>query len=512
MPQLPHGHQPQLKAHVPNFAYLMVADAYDAVSALPGVRSTQMVLEDHFASDAINGGVAARAGFVRSFDGEAVAELDQLRADFVRKAVMAGTARDRENQFWPRTRTLRNAGPGPGNPGSWVTLPRRSFNKATFAAQNIRGDIMTDGRHAIRFTYLSQEDLLEAGCLDFQLAIDAAESALLAHRNGDVLFPEKIVQIFNDDTQERINCLPATLWTEKICGMKWVSVFPPNVPTFGLQSLTALFVLSEIEKGFPFAVMEGTLASNLRVGAMAALAARHFAPERARMIGFIGSGEQAKMHLLAMKTVRPSLVECRVAAKTAEEEQQFVRELAPILPDMTLIAAETDGARAMKEADILVTATSAQAPLLKASWMKRGSFYSHVGGWEDEYAVAKQCDKIVCDDWETVKHRTQTLSRMYKDGELSDADIAGQLVEYVAGDKPGRERDDERVYFNAVGLAFVDVAIALAMYRRAVGAGKGRQLTMQETTIFGHPHMVDYVRLGRAIDADSDQAPRQTPN
>jgi len=75
----------------PNFAYLMVADAYDAVSALSGVRSALVVLEDHFASDAINGGVAAKAGFVRSFDGEAVAELDQLRADFLRKAVMAGT-------------------------------------------------------------------------------------------------------------------------------------------------------------------------------------------------------------------------------------------------------------------------------------------------------------------------------------------------------------------------------------------------------------------------------------
>jgi len=75
----------------PNFAYLMVADAYDAVSALPGVRSTSVVLEEHFAADAINGGVAAQAGFVRSFDGEAVAELDGLRADFLRKAVMAGT-------------------------------------------------------------------------------------------------------------------------------------------------------------------------------------------------------------------------------------------------------------------------------------------------------------------------------------------------------------------------------------------------------------------------------------
>ena len=75
----------------PNFAYLMVADAHDAVSALPGVRQTSVVLEDHFASDAINDGVAAQAGFVRSFDGEAVSELRGLRADFLRKAVMAGT-------------------------------------------------------------------------------------------------------------------------------------------------------------------------------------------------------------------------------------------------------------------------------------------------------------------------------------------------------------------------------------------------------------------------------------
>jgi metal-sulfur cluster biosynthetic enzyme len=75
----------------PNFAFLMVADAYDAVSALEGVRSTEVVLEDHFAADVINGGVAAHAGFARSFDGEAVGELHELRTDFLRKAVMAGT-------------------------------------------------------------------------------------------------------------------------------------------------------------------------------------------------------------------------------------------------------------------------------------------------------------------------------------------------------------------------------------------------------------------------------------
>jgi metal-sulfur cluster biosynthetic enzyme len=77
----------------PNFAFLMVADAHDAVAAVDGVRAARIVLDDHFASAMINGGVAARAGFVESFAGEASAELDELRADFLRKAVLAGQDR-----------------------------------------------------------------------------------------------------------------------------------------------------------------------------------------------------------------------------------------------------------------------------------------------------------------------------------------------------------------------------------------------------------------------------------
>jgi metal-sulfur cluster biosynthetic enzyme len=75
----------------PNFAFLMVADAYDAVCSVAGVRCADVALEDHFAGDAINAGVAARAGFARSFGNEAAGELDQLRTDFLRKAVLAGT-------------------------------------------------------------------------------------------------------------------------------------------------------------------------------------------------------------------------------------------------------------------------------------------------------------------------------------------------------------------------------------------------------------------------------------
>jgi metal-sulfur cluster biosynthetic enzyme len=70
----------------PNFAYLMVADAYDAVAAVPGVGTVDIELEDHFAAGEINAGVAAGAGFDGSFPGQGEADLSELRRTFQRKA------------------------------------------------------------------------------------------------------------------------------------------------------------------------------------------------------------------------------------------------------------------------------------------------------------------------------------------------------------------------------------------------------------------------------------------
>jgi metal-sulfur cluster biosynthetic enzyme len=77
----------------PNFTFLMVADAYDAVRAVDGVTSATIRLDDHFASDEINSGVAGGRGFAGSFPGMAEGELDQLRVTFWRKAHLAAQER-----------------------------------------------------------------------------------------------------------------------------------------------------------------------------------------------------------------------------------------------------------------------------------------------------------------------------------------------------------------------------------------------------------------------------------
>ncbi|MFP5069354.1 iron-sulfur cluster assembly protein [Pseudonocardia nantongensis] len=93
----------------PNFSFLMVADAYDAVTAIPGVSRAQVTLADHHAADEINDGVAAHAGFVKSFEGSingrAASELDELRRTFLSKAALAGQDRV--------ARPLVEAGAGP---------------------------------------------------------------------------------------------------------------------------------------------------------------------------------------------------------------------------------------------------------------------------------------------------------------------------------------------------------------------------------------------------------------
>lgn len=350
--------------------------------------------------------------------------------------------------------------------------------------------------HSIKFLYLSQETLIEAGAFDLPMAIEAARQGLLKFRQNRILFPDKIVQIFDQETQDRINCLPATLLDEKVCGVKWVSVFPGNPRKYGTQNLSAITVLSEIEKGYPICVMDGTLCSNIRVAAMGALAADKMARKNVETIGFIGAGEQAKLHLLGMKAVRPGLKRCYVSAKLAEEEKGFIDSLQPLLPDMEFIACNTVLKDAIVNSDIIVTATSAQAPLLKAAWIKKGTFYSHIGGWEEEFAVPKLADKIVCDDWETVKHRTQTISRAYKAGEITDADIHCNLVDLLDGTKSGRDNDDEFTYFNAVGLAYIDVSIAYAMYRRCKEAGAGVEMALQENMIFEKENLAERIRLG----------------
>ena len=335
---------------------------------------------------------------------------------------------------------------------------------------------------------VSQEDVAEIFRGNADGIFHIVEDSFKKYLNNEIIMPDKISQIFDEKTQNRINCMPATLSRDKVCGMKWVSVFPSNAHK-GIQNVTGVMLLSELETGFPVAFIDGTLSTKMRTAAVGCVAAKYLAPSRVETIGIIGAGEEARMHFTLLKHLFPSIKECRVSSLSTEIEHGFIDRFKELVADVKFISCNNDSHLCASGADIIVTAISGQCPVLKAKDITQGGLYIHVGGWEDEYGVALKADKIVCDEWEVVKHRSQTLCRMFKEGVITDDNIYANLSELIAGTKNGRDNDDEFIYFNSVGLSFIDINFANYIYKEAVRRGLGHNVVLAEN------NSVDYKSL-----------------
>lgn len=326
---------------------------------------------------------------------------------------------------------------------------------------------------------LSEEDMshiLGDGEIDI---IKETENALVRSGNGQYLIPEKISQVFDKTMQTRINCMPATLLPEKICGLKWVSVFPTNAAR-GMNNVAGTLLLSEIDSGKLISVCGATELTAVRTAAVGAVATKYLAKSSAKRIGFIGAGAEAKAHLCQIKKVCPQIRECAVASRTEATERAFLRDMQQQFPNISFELCHGNFRQAARGADIVVTATSSQRKLFKKEWVEEGMLYIHVGGVEDEFGVAARADKIVCDDWEAVKHRAQTLSQMYHEGYLTDQDIYGNIYEIISGKKAGRENDREFIYFDSVGMASTDVYLGYCAYQYAKKKNMGLYFCMDE--------------------------------
>ena len=355
-----------------------------------------------------------------------------------------------------------------------------------FNTNRLKGwyDKIENNKEELDITVISEDDLLKAGCFNVPEAITVTENAFRKRAEGSVIFPDKVSVIFNQKKQNRINCLPAGLVKDNVYGMKWVSVFPENPSKYGLQNLSAVILLSELQHGFPKAFMEGTLCSNLRTAATSAVAAKYLARKDSKTIGFIGAGEQAKTHLMTFLSVFPHITTCKVSSRTMQSEQKFISQMSRLYPHLEFVACKSSYELAARNSDIIITAISGQEKLLQGDWIAPGTLYCHVGGLEDDFSVPKKADKIVCDDWNVVKHRTQTISLMYKAGLLRDNDIYGNLTEIIAGAIPGRTNDEEFIYFNTVGMSFVDVMLANHMYKKVLAEGLGQKMVLQNKSMF----------------------------
>jgi len=99
------------------------------------------------------------------------------------------------------------------------------------------------------------------------------------------------------------------------------------------------------------------------------------------------------------------------------------------------------------------------------------------GGPAVELDLLDVMDKVVVDDWrEAQSGRFGALRRHVDTGRLSAASLHAELGQIVTGQRPGRERDDERILFWHRGLAILDIAVGLAILRRAEERDVGTML------------------------------------
>ena len=329
------------------------------------------------------------------------------------------------------------------------------------------------GGYAMEVLWLSQEEVKSV--IDMRSVMQVVEKAFRQHGLGKVQMPPKsyiYYTAYNGD----LRTMPAYLEEENITGVKIVNVHPEN-PTFGLPTVMALIVLISAETGAPMAIMDGTWLTDIRTGAAGGIAAKYLARSDSKIIGMVGTGNQAKTQLEALCEVfDPELV--KVTSRTKKSCEQFIRYFKGIKPSDIRYEEKIKN---VCDCDILVTTTPTRKPIVKAQWIKEGTHINAIGadavGKEELDPELIIHSKIIVDDMVQALHSGEVnvpLSKHY----ISENDIHAQLGEVIVGLKPGRINEEEITIFDSTGLAIQDVASAHLVYERAVSKGIGRQVHM----------------------------------
>jgi ornithine cyclodeaminase/alanine dehydrogenase-like protein (mu-crystallin family) len=261
-----------------------------------------------------------------------------------------------------------------------------------------------------------------------------------------------------------------------VSGVKVVGDFVSNYAA-GLPSELGLLTLYDPHTGVPLAIMDATMITACRTGAMTAVGARYLARRDARVLGHVGARGTAFWNVVLLDELF-DLEEIRITSRRPESREAFARELAAVTDTRIRVAASAE--EVFEGADILVEASRLQTPepLLRTAWVKPGALVVPYGTVSAvELDLLDVMDKVVVDDWrEAQSGRFGALRRHVDTGRLSAASLHAELGQIVAGARPGRERDDERILFWHRGLAILDIAVGLAILRRAEQQEAGTML------------------------------------
>ncbi|MBR5739244.1 MAG: hypothetical protein IKY02_04570 [Lachnospiraceae bacterium] len=333
---------------------------------------------------------------------------------------------------------------------------------------------------SLNILYLDRDQVIALGGEDMDLAVRDMENLLMLREQGDVRVPDKVSMNFGKTIAEektfgRINAMPGYVGGDyQMAGIKWVGSNPGNLKA-GLPRASAVTILNDPVTKFPLCIMDGTVISNTRTGAVGGAAVKYLAKKNAKTLMIYGAGLIAEYMLSAAEVGRPALEAYYVYDLVAERAEAFAEKMSAKLGKP--VTAVRDGKAAGKSADIVVTATGAASPVLDFEDLGPGALYINFGGYECTYDTVSKAGKRFVDNWQAVRHRnTSAIAKMVNEGVLSETAVDGELGAVIAGTNPGRTSDDETIYFNCVGMGIEDVAIATRVYREALRTHTGTEL------------------------------------
>jgi alanine dehydrogenase len=199
--------------------------------------------------------------------------------------------------------------------------------------------------------------------------------------------------------------------------------------------------------------MDGRLITEMRTAAVSAVATKHLARPDASVLAIIGSGVQARSHLEALRF-----------ARKFEEVRVWSPRNAGVFARRFDVRATASAEDAVRDADVVVVATTSKTPVLSGEWLSPGAHVNAIGAPRP--------------DWRELDDEVLHRGRVYVDSheaalrESGDVIAAGEAFaevgEVVVGAKPGRESAEEITLFKSLGLAVEDVATADLVNRRAI--------------------------------------------
>ena len=337
----------------------------------------------------------------------------------------------------------------------------------------------------VKTLFLNNKAMREVGVLDMKATVADAEKVYKLFENGDIISPGKCVLRWGKTPEDeniygRINAMPGYIGGEfDMAGIKWIGSGPMNYKE-GLPRASVTVILNDPKTKLPVCFADGTEVSTMRTGASGGIAVKLLAKSDAEVMTVCGAGAQAPKQFEAAYIARPSIKKLFVYDIKPENAKRFAESVNSQYPDVEAIAT-SDIESAARQSDIIDCVTLASEPFIKGKWLKNGSLIMNMADFEVDYDCVKRADKIVCDFWESVKHRMiSTVALMWKDGLLKDSDIHAELGAILSGNKKGRENDEEIIYFNAVGAGILDIAITARCYKKAIDKGIGTELDFWE--------------------------------